>query len=1050
MKRCSPRMALMVGVLLAAGPSRAASFTAGDLAVYRVGDGSGPLTNTGNAVFVDEYTADGTLVQSVELPVAPSSGVNPLVASGTATSEGQMTRSADGRFLVLTGYASALPAAGSLSGSAGSAVPRTVGTIKFDGSIDTTTALIDFADANNPRAATSTDGLDLWVGGGAGGIRYTTLGSTTSVDLNADNPNIRAVAIADAELYMSTQRGTTLRIGPVGSGTPTSGEQTIANLPGFPTANSPNAFFFADLDGAPGVDTLYVADDAAGLTKFALVGGAWVARGAAGSGADAYRGVTGIVSGSVVTLFATRKGGGGAGGGGELAKLVDGSGYNGSLVGTPTRLTTAPSNTAFRGVAMAPVAPRIDQIVAHGDTYSAAQGTPLSVAAADGVLHNDTGSPLTLITHTAPAHGTLSMRADGSFVYAPDSGYVGSDFFAYTATDAVRIYATNVPPLATFNGVAITGGGFGSGIAPVPGAPNEIYGLTDLGPHVGGPGSADIVPLPTFVPSIARFALSGVDAVRQQTIALKNGAGTPFSGRENPQHPTGETLKDLNGIVLGSDVNGYDPEGLVALADGTFWVSDEYGPFVSHFDANGNQLSRLSPLDSSLPAELARRDAGRGLEGLTVTPDGSLLVAMMQSALDQPDLASGDPQHVAIVRIVTYGLIDAALHEYLYLLDDPLDHKTSVSEVTALSNSTFAADERDGDFPPGSYKKLWKFDLTGATDIGPASSVAGATYNGGSGGLLIWGLSLEALVDGQDSATARSTLAAHSITPVQKALYVDVGGTLDGLDPTGGFFSHDKFEGVALLDGGATLLISNDSDFGIDGVTNNAPPFQLAAKVSPVTGVQDDGEYLAVTLSHLPVVTSSAAVSIQVAAAASPTPTSTPTGACPATPVASCLEAGASTLTLNAHADAAKRSLDWKWGQGAAVSAADVGDPLSADDYSLCVYGDTTLLLGVTAPHGALWTAKHGVPPSRYLYKDKLGSHDGVTKVALGLAVAGKAKLHLKAKGAGIPSLMLPIPAASLPITVQLRNSSGAQCWSASYLGVPKKNDDARLRLTLQ
>lgn len=39
--------------------------------------------------------------------------------------------------------------------------------------------------------------------------------------------------------------------------------------------------------------------------------------------------------------------------------------------------------------------------------------------------------------------------------------------------------------------------------------------------------------------------------------------------------------------VLETDRYGLDSEGLVALKDGTFWVSDEYGPHIIHFDTTG-------------------------------------------------------------------------------------------------------------------------------------------------------------------------------------------------------------------------------------------------------------------------------------------------------------------------------------------------------------------------------------------------------------------------------------------------------------------------------
>src|SRR4051812_11245398 len=82
----------------------AAAFGDGNVVVYRVGDGVTPLAVTGSPVFLDEFTPGGLLVQSIALPTTASGANRPLVASGTAQSEGLLTRSADGRFLVMTGY----------------------------------------------------------------------------------------------------------------------------------------------------------------------------------------------------------------------------------------------------------------------------------------------------------------------------------------------------------------------------------------------------------------------------------------------------------------------------------------------------------------------------------------------------------------------------------------------------------------------------------------------------------------------------------------------------------------------------------------------------------------------------------------------------------------------------------------------------------------------------------------------------------------------------------------------------------------------------------
>jgi hypothetical protein len=251
------------------------------------------------------------------------------------------------------------------------------------------------------------------------------------------------------------------------------------------------------------------------------------------------------------------------------------------------------------------------------------------------------------------------------------------------------------------------------------------------------------------------------------------------------------------------------------------------------------------------------------MEGLTITPDGSTLVGIMQSALQQTDLASFDAKKLTPLRIVTYDLATGVTHEYLYLLDNPDSTKTAVSEIAALSNTTFLVDERDGNFPPGAYKKLYKIDITGATDVGPGASVPGASYNGAAGGLLVGGKTIELLVKGQDTALSQGTLIGNGITPVGKSLHADIGALLLEIDATGAFFSHDKIEGVAVLDGGTSVVITNDSDFGIDGVTNTVPPFILHAKTSPVTGLQDEGEFLRIDLTRTPAALSTTTVTIK-------------------------------------------------------------------------------------------------------------------------------------------------------------------------------------------
>ena len=83
-------------------------------------------------------------------------------------------------------------------------------------------------------------------------------------------------------------------------------------------------------------------------------------------------------------------------------------------------------------------------LAAVDDHYSVDQGTTLAIAPA-GVLTND-GNPAgaTLIAQlvTGPAHGTLTLRTDGSFTYVPGQEFSGADSFTYRSNDGTS--ASNI------------------------------------------------------------------------------------------------------------------------------------------------------------------------------------------------------------------------------------------------------------------------------------------------------------------------------------------------------------------------------------------------------------------------------------------------------------------------------------------------------------------------------------------------------------------------------------------------------------------------------
>lgn len=78
--------------------------------------------------------------------------------------------------------------------------------------------------------------------------------------------------------------------------------------------------------------------------------------------------------------------------------------------------------------------------IASGDQFTVNGNSVLTVAAASGVLSNDTdvdGDTLTATLLTQPTHGTLSFNVNGSFTYTPTSGFFGTDTFTYRANDGI-------------------------------------------------------------------------------------------------------------------------------------------------------------------------------------------------------------------------------------------------------------------------------------------------------------------------------------------------------------------------------------------------------------------------------------------------------------------------------------------------------------------------------------------------------------------------------------------------------------------------------------
>ena len=193
----------------------------------------------------------------------------------------------------------------------------------------------------------------------------------------------------------------------------------------------------------------------------------------------------------------------------------------------------------------------------------------------------------------------------------------------------------------------------------------------------------------------------------------------------------------------------------------------------------------ITAVSSQKRVEIASNTVGRvtnkGMEGLAITPDGKMLVGIMQANLEQDKKKS--------LRIVTIDIKSGATHEYAYQLTDG----SGVSEIVAVNNHQFLVDERGGkgmaDSPlltdtasAAKVKKLYLIDLDGAEDVTALSG----------------------------------DLSSHAVS---KTPFLDIVSTLNaaGIDS---YFIPSKVEGVAfgqdvVINGVTkhTLYVANDNDF---------------------------------------------------------------------------------------------------------------------------------------------------------------------------------------------------------------------------------------------
>lgn len=392
-------------------------------------------------------------------------------------------------------------------------------------------------------------------------------------------------------------------------------------------------------------------------------------------------------------------------------------------------------------------------------------------------------------TRATPVATPISTAANGVTLLA--TGQIAGD--SLDASGLTGQVETGVPValLGGFSGLEYTGDG------------SRYWAITDRGPADGA------ATYPCRFHEIELALPSGIDlkpsrgplAIKPKLIAthlLRDSGGEPLSGRSSRL-----PRKDPNSATLGTR---FDPEAIRRHADGSLWISDEYGPYVARFDMAGKELERLEvPPKFLIDRPAASRDdenngndsgrrANGGFEGLATTFAGDRLLLLAQRPLIQDSDREGLSFRGVSCRLLELPLAGVAKQanasklaatkssprELLYPLDLP---GNGLNEILAWDGRHYLVIERDD--APGAearFKKIMVCDLANASNIAEVERLPAQRLPVG-------------------------------VKPIAKRVLIDL---LDSRWKLAGAAFPEKIEGLArgplLPDGRRLLVVGSDND----------------------------------------------------------------------------------------------------------------------------------------------------------------------------------------------------------------------------------------------
>lgn len=160
-------------------------------------------------------------------------------------------------------------------------------------------------------------------------------------------------------------------------------------------------------------------------------------------------------------------------------------------------------------------------------------------------------------------------------------------------------------------------------------------------------------------------------------------------------------------VLTGSDL---DPESIVRAPDGTYWIGDEFGPFLLHFDRAGRLIDPPVSLAGVFAPENPLRgdqpntiNSSRGFESLALSPDRRTLYALLEGTV------VGDP--AGSLRLNEFDLASKQYTgtRWLYQRESPAHSVADAAMVNDHQMLVIERDDTQGD--AAVFKKLYLVDL---------------------------------------------------------------------------------------------------------------------------------------------------------------------------------------------------------------------------------------------------------------------------------------------------------------------------------------------------